>query len=432
MSDRLVARLGGRFYYGWVVLAVASFGGFISAGSSQMYIGSVLLAITSDTGWTHTAISSALLAGTVTGGLISPLAGAWVDRRGPRLLMGVAALVMAAGFVLMGWSPNLAVFYLGYMLARGAAQGALGGAAMRAIAVHWFLHYRGRALGMASMSVPLGGAAMAFAGAWAQRHGWDWRELFTAMGVLTVLTVVPPAWILLRRSPEALGLLPDGGPVAARAVKPGRRPRPTEDEYPWTLAQALRTRTLRLLMGAAVVAIAANGTVVFYHVIYLVSRGVSQVQAVTAVSILALTGALANVVWGYLSEFFSERLLAIVSQVLAAGGILLLLTVESGSGALLLSAVLGLLVRGEGSLTGLILSNYFGRFAFGRIAGLMASFQLVALGLGPVIASAVYDVFESYAAIYGLIAAGYLGSACFYLLARRPLPPPGEPSSQTS
>ena len=67
-----------------------------------------------------------------------------------------------------------------------------------------------------------------------------------------------------------------------------------------------------------------------------------------------------------------------------------------------------------------------------RIAGLMASFQLVALGLGPVIASAVYDVFESYAAIYGLIAAGYLGSACFYLLARRPLPPPGEPSSQTS
>ncbi|HCZ49426.1 MAG TPA: hypothetical protein DCZ11_10510, partial [Gammaproteobacteria bacterium] len=85
MSDRLVARLGGRVYYGWVVLAVASLGGFISAGSSQMYMGSVLLAITQDTGWSHTAISTALLAGTVTGGLISPLAGAWVDRRGPRL-----------------------------------------------------------------------------------------------------------------------------------------------------------------------------------------------------------------------------------------------------------------------------------------------------------------------------------------------------------
>ena len=423
MSDRLVARLGGRIYYGWVMLAVAALGGFISAGSSQMYIGSVLLAITQDTGWTHTAISGALLAGTLTGGLISPLAGAWVDRHGPRALMSLSALVMAAGFVLMGWSPNLAVFYVGYMLARGAAQGALGGAAQRAIAVHWFLHYRGRALGIASMSVPLGGAAMAFAGAYAQRHGWEWRDTFVAMAALSVVAVVPPALLLLRRSPEALGLLPDGGPVAVGAHRPGRRSRPTADAYSWTLQQALRTWTLRLLILAAVVAIAANGTVVFYHVTYLVSRGVSQVQAVTAVGILALTGALANVVWGYLAEFFSERRLAIVSQVLAAGGILLLLRVDSAIGALVLSAVLGLLVRGEGSLTGLILADYFGRFAFGRIAGLTASFQLVGLGLGPVIASAVYDVSHSYAAIYGLIAAGYLGSASLYLLARRPVPP---------
>ena len=423
MSDRLVARLGGRIYYGWVMLAVAALGGFISAGSSQMYIGSVLLAITQDTGWTNTAISGALLAGTLTGGLISPLAGAWVDRHGPRALMSLSALVMAAGFVLMGWSPNLAVFYVGYMLARGAAQGALGGAAQRAIAVHWFLHYRGRALGIASMSVPLGGAAMAFAGAYAQRHGWEWRDTFVAMAALSVVAVVPPALLLLRRSPEALGLLPDGGPVAVGAHRPGRRSRPTADAYSWTLQQALRTWTLRLLILAAVVAIAANGTVVFYHVTYLVSRGVSQVQAVTAVGILALTGALANVVWGYLAEFFSERRLAIVSQVLAAGGILLLLRVDSAIGALVLSAVLGLLERGEGSLTGLILADYFGRFAFGRIAGLTASFQLVGLGLGPVIASAVYDVSHSYAAIYGLIAAGYLGSASLYLLARRPVPP---------
>ena len=33
--------------------------------------------------------------------------------------MGLAAMVMASGFVLMGWSPSLAVFFLGYMLARG-------------------------------------------------------------------------------------------------------------------------------------------------------------------------------------------------------------------------------------------------------------------------------------------------------------------------
>ncbi|MGK2941950.1 MAG: MFS transporter [Immundisolibacter sp.] len=423
MSDRLVARLGARIYYGWVVLGVATLGGVVSAGSSQMYMGSVLLAITQDTGWTNTGIAGALLAGTLIGGLVSPLAGAWVDRHGPRALMSMAAVVMAAGFALMGWSPTLAAFYGGYMLCRGAAQGAIGGAAQRAIAVHWFLHYRGRAMGIVSMSVPLGGAAAAFGGAYAMRHGWAWRDTFLAMGVITLVVLVPAALLLLRRSPEALGLEQDGGAVEPRVVRAGRRPRPTADEYPWTLAQALRTWALRFLMAGAVMAIAANGTVVFYHVTYLVSRGVSQVQAVTAVSILALSGALANIVWGYLSEFFSERRLSIISQLLAAAGVLLMLRVDTAIGAFVLSAVLGLLVRGEGSLTGLIVANYFGRFAFGRIGGLMASFQLVGLGLGPVIASAVYDTFHSYAAIYGLVAVGYLSSASLYLLARRPALP---------
>ncbi len=423
MSDRLVARLGAHVYYGWVVLGVATLGGVVSAGSSQMYMGSVLLAITQDTGWTNTGIAGALLAGTLIGGLVSPVAGAWVDRHGPRALMGTAAVVMAAGFALMGSSPTLATFYCGYMLCRGAAQGVIGGAAQRAIAVHWFLHYRGRAMGIVSMSVPLGGAAAAFGGAYAMRSGWAWRDTFLAMGAITLVVLVPLALLLLRRSPEALGLEQDGGLVESRVACAGRRPRPTADEYPWTLPQALRTWALRFLMAAAVTAIAANGTLVFYHVTYLTSRGVSQVQAVTAISILALTGALANVVWGYLSEFFSERRLAIVSQLLAAGGILLMLRVDSATGALVLSAVLGLLVRGEGSLTGLILSNYFGRFAFGRIAGLMASFQLVGLGLGPVIASAVYDISHSYAAIYGLVAAGYVASAGLYLLARPPSRP---------
>lgn len=423
MSDRLVARLGARIYYGWVMLAVVSVGGFVSAGSSQMYISSVLLAMTRDTGWSNTVVSGALLAGTVAGGAVSPLAGVWVDRHGPRALMGIGALVMAAGFALMGWSPMPAVFYLGYVLARGAAQGALGGAAQRAVAVHWFSHYRGRALGIASMSVPLGAAVLAFAGSYAQQRGWNWRDTFLAMGVITGIAVLPTSLLLLRKSPEVLGLVPDGGKVAEREIRGRRRPQLEEETYAWTLPLALRTSTLRLLMVAALLAIGANGTLVFYQVTFFVSRGISQVEAVTALSAMALCGALSNVVWGYLSEFYPERRLAIISQLLAAAGVLIMLRVQSIGSALFLSSVLGLLIRGEGSLNGLILSNYFGRFAFGRISGLMGSFQLIGLGLGPVIASILFDRYHSYPVVYGLLATMYLISAVLYLIARRPRPP---------
>lgn len=423
VSDRLVTRLGARVYYGWVMLAVASLGGFVSAGSSQMYVSSILFSITKETGWTNTAISGALLAGTIMGGVASPLAGAWVDRYGPRALMSVAAVVMAAGFALMGWSPRLAIFYVGYMLARGAAQGALGGAAQRAIPVDWFLHYRGRALGIATMSVPLGAAVLATAGSFAQQHGWSWRDTFIAMAALTAVLVLPSCLLLLRRGPEALGLVPDGGKVNERLTSGWRRSRQVEETYLWTLPLALRTSTLRLLIGAALLAIGANGTLVFYHVTYLMSRNISQVQAVTALSALALCGAMSNVAWGYLTEFFHERHLAILSQMLAAVGILLMLCVDTLGGALALSIVLGLLIRGEGSLNGLILSNYFGRFAFGRLSGLMGSFQLIGLGLGPVVASVVFDLFHSYASVYGLLSAMYATSAVLYMIARPPRPP---------
>lgn len=132
----------GRVYYGWYVLAVAALAGMLSAGSSQLMIGALLVPITTDTGWTHTVVSGALLLGTVSAALVSPIAGAIQDRHGPRVLMAIGGVVLAVGFFLIGSGWPVAAFYVGYMLARAAAQGVLGGAVQRAIAVRWFTRLR--------------------------------------------------------------------------------------------------------------------------------------------------------------------------------------------------------------------------------------------------------------------------------------------------
>jgi len=79
-----------RIYYGWYVLVVAALAGGVSAGSSQMFMGSIMLVITQATGWSHTDISTTLLLGTVCGGALSALAGLLTDRHGPRALMTAA------------------------------------------------------------------------------------------------------------------------------------------------------------------------------------------------------------------------------------------------------------------------------------------------------------------------------------------------------
>lgn len=410
-----------RIYYGWYVLAVAALGGALSAGSSQLMIGALLLPITADTGWSHTVVSGALLAGTLSAALVSPIAGAIHDRHGPRLLIAGGGAVMAAGFLLIGSGWPVAAFYAGYALARAAAQGVLGGAVQRAIAVRWFTRLRGRAMGIVSMSVPLGSAALALGAQWALAHGHGWRSVYTAMGLLTVALLVVPALAVLRHSPEALGLRPDGDPVP---VPGSAAARALADEPVWRLADALRTRTLRLIFAGSVLGIAANGSLVFYQVTFLIDRGVGAVTAVGAASTLALAGAGANLVWGLLAERVSERALAVVAQLLAAVTVPGFLLVHDAPTALAYSALLGLVVRGEGSVISLVLARYYGRAVFGRIAGLLGSFQIVALGVGPVVSSVIYDLGGSFELLFGTFGVFYVVAAGMYLLARPPGPPP--------
>lgn len=415
-------------YYGWYMVMVAMISGIMAAGISQLYMGSILPTIIADTGWKHSAITGALALGTILGGVLAPFAGAIADRYGPRGPVTMGALVLALGYTVMGVSQSLVLFYIGYCLARMAAQGALGASVVRTIPVNWFRIKRGRAMGLVMMAVPIGAATAAMSGQWAIQAGFSWRQVSFGMALLTLLLVALPAALFVRKSPEAMGLLIDGEPLPDPAIDTLQKPSNINlanpgDEFDWNLRLALKTRSLKLLIMASVLGITANGAVIFYHVTYLVSKGIPQVSAVTTVSVLALFGALANLVWGLLSERYSERILAICSQLGAAVLIQGMLWVDTFTGALLLAMVLGIVVRGESSLTSLLLATYFGRAAYGKIAGFLTSFQLFGLGAGPLIASMIYDYSQSFTLVYGVIGCTYAVAAVTFFFARPPTLP---------
>ena len=414
-----------RIYYGWYMVIIASLCGMMAAGISQLYMGSMLPTIVADTGWKHSAVTGALALGTILGGLLAPFAGVLADRYGPRGPITVGALVLAIGYTVVGLSQSLVVFYIGYCAARMAAQGALGASVVRSIPVNWFRQKRGRAMGVVVMAVPVGAATSAMIGQWALLQGYSWREVAFGMAVLTLLVAALPAALFVRKNPEALGLLPDGAPQPLPESKSAATDRhgQLDTEFDWNLRLALKTPTLRLLIIASMLGITANGAVVFYHVTYLISKGIPQLSAVTTVSALALFGGLANLVWGVLSERYSERKLAVYSQLGAAVLIQGMLWVDTFTGALFLAMALGIVVRGESSLTSLLVATYFGRAAYGRIAGFMTSFQLFGLGAGPLIASMIYDFSHSFTLVYGVIGCTYALAALTFFFARPPTIP---------
>jgi len=245
-----------RIYYGWYMVIIASLCGMMAAGISQLYMGSMLPTIVADTGmlptivadtgWKHSAVTGALALGTILGGLLAPFAGVLADRYGPRGPITVGALVLAIGYTVVGLSQSLVVFYIGYCAARMAAQGALGASVVRTIPVNWFRQKRGRAMGVVMMAVPVGAATSAMIGQWALLQGYSWREVAFGMAALTLLVAALPAALFVRKSPEALGLLPDGAPQPlpeSKSAATDRRGQP-DTEFDWNLRLALKTPTL--------------------------------------------------------------------------------------------------------------------------------------------------------------------------------------------
>jgi MFS family permease len=255
-----------RVFYGWYILGVAMLGAFLAAGTSQLFMSIMLKPLADDLGWSRTATTVAITIGTILGGLLSPFVGRLADRYGPRLLSTLGALILTATYFSLAGMTELWQFYVIYIVGRGLTTSMLSGVVPSTAAANWFRRMRGRALGLIAMCIPLGGSALSFVGQLII-EGPGWRTVFLVFGSTSLVLLVLPAALILRRRPEEMGLLPDGAPSSAGAQTPGPRPR-RGDEFGWTLGEALHTPALWLLGAAATLGSMANTAVGFHQVAY--------------------------------------------------------------------------------------------------------------------------------------------------------------------
>ena len=98
-------------------LIVALGVGQIIAWASSYYLLAVLaLPMSKSTGWSLGLLVGGLSAGLVTAGLLAPLAGRAIDRRGGRTVLAVSSVVFAMGLAMLATSHSPAAYYLGWVV----------------------------------------------------------------------------------------------------------------------------------------------------------------------------------------------------------------------------------------------------------------------------------------------------------------------------
>ena len=378
-------------------------------------MGIMLKPISDEFGASRSATAAAVTIGTIASGLFSPLVGTLADRFGARYLTPIAAACASLGLLAMAGMNALWQFYLAYGVVRVIAQNFLSTVTPMTSMVNWFRRKRGRALGFLGMALPLGGAAWIFIGQLIIESA-GWRAAFAAFGLGLALVGIAPPIYLLRRRPEDVGLRPDGIGAPAESA-------PAAASGTFSLRLAIRTTAFWAISFSLFVSILASGAISFHIPAYLTDRGLPATVAAAALSAFAVSGSLSAGLWGYLSERVSERTLAMITMVGAAAGVALLS--QPGIGAIVVPVAIGLgfAARGEAALLNIMVARYFGRAAYGRISGAMQPLTMLALGLGPLLASMSYDQRGDYATVFAAASVLFIAGALIISLARPPQRP---------
>ena len=153
-------------------------------------------------------ISFADMLGRLEGGLLGPISGYLTDRFGPRLMMAFGGLTSGLGFILLASTHSYLSFVLVFvgLISVGMRSG-YNNASVPALN-QWFRRRRALAMSVASVGNGLGGFLIApVVGLLVVSTGW--REAAVVSGVAIIVVVIPLS-MLVRRSPETMGLRPDG------------------------------------------------------------------------------------------------------------------------------------------------------------------------------------------------------------------------------
>ena len=389
-----------RLFYGWMIVAIMGASGAVSMAMGSLNFGLFIKPMGDELGIGRAAFGWAQTARQGAGALSSPIIGPLLDRFGSRAMLSFAAL--ATGLAMIGLANMQYAWHLIVLFAVMGFVGMSGpGALITSVPVlKWFVRDRGRALAYMSLGIPVG-ALLFVPLTQILIDAVGWRMAWVILAIIGVTVIVPLGAIFLRRQPEDMGMIPDGGPPADDGSADGTvaasmAARSAESEVSWSLHDAVRTTTLwRLVIVFSAVQL-ASGTVALHRIAAFMDRGLDPTLVSFATAFDAVCAGAATFVFGMLVRRVPARFLGASGFLMLAAASVMTIWAYNVPIMALSMAVFGLGIGGMMFLQNFIWADYFGRESVGAIRGIVNPINLVVGGLGAPAAGYVRDITGSY------------------------------------
>ncbi|HSI02274.1 MAG TPA: MFS transporter [Reyranella sp.] len=357
-SARAWLTVASAFLAGFVVFGITySFGVFVEPMETEFH-GSraATSALFSITGLTFYALGS--------------LTGHLSDHLGPRIVVSIGALLLAAGLVSTAFIEEMWVGYVTYGIGVGLGA-ACAYVPTLAIVGGWFTRRRNMALGTAAAGTGCGMLIVPpVAGTLIEHFGWRHADTILGVGCAALLMICAA---LTERPPLA--------PVPA-----GR-----------SLYRVVRSPAFVMLYISWVLATAALFVPFVFLPAFALDQGASQVVASALISVLGGMSVIGRLGLGVLGNRINTlRLFKVATFVMGGSYVMWLTTTNSYGGLLVFAAVLGLGYGVRIALMPVVLIELFGLQNLGAVLGVFFTATGISALLGPPLAGFILDYTGSY------------------------------------
>jgi MFS family permease len=366
-------------HYRWVIVAAGGLLGCVAIGA-MFSLPVFLLPISRDTGWSVTGVSSAMTIGFVAMALASMAWGTLSDRFGPRRVVLIGSVVLAASLALASRATSLVQFQLIFGLMVGGAAAAIF-APMMACVTGWFDTRRSLAVSLVSAGIGVAPMTMSPFAAWLVSL-YDWRTSLLIMAALSAALMIPAA--LLVRRPPAL----EGNEAFASAGEASQAALP--------LGQAMRSPQFIILLLTNFLCCATHSGPIFHTVSYALHHGIPMIAAVSIYSLEGLAGLGGRVAFGILGDRLGAKRVLVSGLLLQAFGALAYLFVRELSAFYAVAALFGFIYAGVMPLYAVLARENFPLRMMGTVIGGTAMAGSLGMATGPLAGGLIYDSFASY------------------------------------
>ncbi len=372
----------------WVSLALATIGG------CGMYIVVVVLPVVqADFGVARGGASLPYMATLVGFGLGGIVMGRLTDRHGVAVPVAIGAVSLALGCLAAASAQSLA----GFAIAHGLLIGLLGSSATFSPLVadisFWFVRRRGIAVAICASGNYLAGTI------WpplVERlvDAIGWRQTYVGIGLFCLVTMLPLAFLLRRRTPLALRA---ARPAPGQAVV-GTPPAAVRDA---PTALGISPRALQVLLCIAGVACCVAMSMPQVHIVaYCGDLGYGAARGAQMLSLMFGFGIVSRLVSGVICDRIGGLRTLLLGSVLQGVALLLFLPFDSLASLYLISALFGLFQGGIVPSYAIIVREYFSPEDAAMRVGTVLTATLLGMALGGWLSGVIFDLTGSYDAAF--------------------------------